>query len=79
VNIELTKKQGQYLSFIYLYTKINGRAPAETDIKNYFAVSPPTVHQMILKLEQLDAIEKRSGVARSIRVLVAPEDIPRLD
>lgn len=79
VKIELTNRQGQYLAFIYMYTKINRRAPAETDIRNYFSVSAPTAHQMILKLQQLGAIEKRVGVARSIKVLVAPEAIPKLD
>jgi Mn-dependent DtxR family transcriptional regulator len=44
-----TEKQGQYLAFIYYYTKINRRPPAEADIQRYFAVTPPTVHQMILK------------------------------
>jgi hypothetical protein len=29
---EYTHKQGQYLAFIYYYTKINGRPPAETDM-----------------------------------------------
>ena len=45
---EYTKKQGQYLAFIYNYTKINGRPPAEADMQRYFRVSPPTVHQMVL-------------------------------
>jgi len=26
-----TEKQGQYLAFIYAYTQVLGRAPAETD------------------------------------------------
>ncbi|HYR90967.1 MAG TPA: hypothetical protein VE422_43310 [Terriglobia bacterium] len=29
-----TDKQGQYLAFIYYYTKINGRAPAEADMND---------------------------------------------
>ncbi len=47
-----TERQGQYLSFIYNYTKINGRPPAEADIQRYFRVTSPTVHQMIVTLEQ---------------------------
>ena len=27
-----TAKQGQYLAFIYYYTKVNGIAPAESDL-----------------------------------------------
>ncbi len=40
-----TKKQGQYLAFIYYYTKIHGYPPAEADLQRYFKVSPPSVHQ----------------------------------
>ena len=47
-----TSKQGQYLAFIYYYTKINGQAPAEADMQRYFKVSPPSVHQMVLTLEK---------------------------
>lgn len=36
-----TAKQGQYLAFIFYYTKIRGFAPAESDMQNYFKVSPP--------------------------------------
>jgi len=72
-----TEKQGQYLAFIHFYTKVNGRPPAEADIQRYFKVTPPTVHQMVLKLESLGLIERRPGVGRSIRV-VDPEGVPRL-
>ena len=52
VTPDFTEKQGQYIAFVYNYSKINGRPPAEADIQIYFKVSPPTVHQMILKLEE---------------------------
>jgi hypothetical protein len=74
-----TKKQGQYLAFIYNYTKIHRRAPAELDLQNHFGVTPPTVHQMILSLELKRFIERTPGQARSIRLLVAPEHLPRLE
>ena len=32
---EYTKKQGQYLAFIYNYTKINGIPPAEAEVEYY--------------------------------------------
>jgi hypothetical protein len=41
-----TPKQGQYLAFIHLYTRLHRRPPAETDMQQYFRVSPPSVHQM---------------------------------
>jgi repressor LexA len=45
---DYTTKQGQYLAFIYYFTKVNAQAPAEADIQRYFGVSPPSVHQMIV-------------------------------
>ena len=57
-----TPKQGQYLAFIYAYTRLHRRPPAEADMQQYFRVSPPSVHQMVLTLE----------------ILVDPEHLPVL-
>ena len=46
-----TDKQGQYLAFIYYYTKIHGCAPSGTEKQQYFRVYPQAVHQMVLALE----------------------------
>ena len=73
-----TKKQGQYLAFIYNYSKIHGRAPAESDLQQYFQTTPPSVHQMIKTLELGGFIERTPGQARSIRLLVRPERLPTL-
>lgn len=73
-----TKKQGHYLAFIYNYTKIHSKSPAEIDMERYFEVTPPTVHQMILKLEENGLISRVPGQARSIRLLVSIDDIPPL-
>ena len=75
---EWTHKQGQYLAFIYNYTKIHGRSPAETEMERYFRVTPPTVHQMILRLEEKGLISRVPGQARSIKLLVPDEEIPQL-
>ena len=74
-----TKRQGQYLAFIYYYTKIYGCPPAEADMQKYFKVSPPTVHQMVVTLEKKGLIEKMPHQARSIRLLVACEELPDLE
>jgi hypothetical protein len=74
-----TKKQGQYLAFIYNYTKIHRKAPAELDFERHFQVTPPSVHQMILNRELKRFIERTPGQARSIRLLVPPEHLPRLE
>ena len=73
-----TDKQGQYLAFIYYYGKIHGRAPAEAEMQQYFRVSPPAVHQMILTLEARGLIERTPGEARSLRLLIPPADLPDL-
>ena len=73
-----TPKQGQYLAFIYAYTRVLGRPPAEADMQRHFGVSPPSVHQMVLTLERAELVRRQPGVARSIEVLVAPELLPVL-
>ena len=74
-----TDKQGQYLAFIYNYSKIHGRAPAEADLEQYFKNTPPTIHQMILKLEKKGLITRVPGQPRSIRLLISPEKLPILN
>jgi Mn-dependent DtxR family transcriptional regulator len=74
-----THLQGQYLAFIDAYTKVNGRPPAEADFQRYFKVTPPAVHQMILTLDRLGLIARSPGQARSIRLNVRSEEIPRLE
>lgn len=73
-----SEKQGQYLAFIHAYTKINKRAPAEADLQRHFAITAPSVHQMILTLERIGLIERQPGKARSIKLLVEPEHLPFL-
>jgi DNA-binding MarR family transcriptional regulator len=73
-----TTKQGQYLAFIYNYTVMNGRAPAEADLERFFRTTYATIHQMILKLEEKGLISRVPGQARSIKLLVDPGEIPRL-
>ena len=73
-----TEKQGQYLAFIYAYSRIFRQPPAEADMQRYFRVTPPFVHQMVLTLERTGLIRRNPGVARSIEILVDPEDLPVL-
>jgi repressor LexA len=74
-----TAKQGQYLAFIYYYTKIHGRAPAEAELQEYFKVSPPSVHQMVLTLEARGLIAREPGRARSVRLLLGRGELPDLE
>src|SRR3981081_4344895 len=74
-----TKKHGHSLPFIYPYPHMFGRPPAETDMQRHFQLSPPSVHQMILTLERNGLIRRQPGVARSIQIPLAPENLPILD
>jgi repressor LexA len=74
-----TPKQGQVLAFIYYYTKLNGCPPAENDLANYFKITRPSAHQMVMILERRGLIERVPGQARSIRLLLAREDLPDLE
>lgn len=73
-----TDKQGQYLAFIYYYGKIHGRSPSEAEMQQYFQVSPPTVHQMVLTLEARGLIARTPGQARSIHLLISRGELPDL-
>ncbi|MDX2344493.1 MAG: SOS response transcriptional repressor [Acidimicrobiia bacterium] len=73
-----TEKQGQYLAFIHNYTVMFGRPPAEADLQRFFETAPPTIHQMLQKLADRKLIRRIPGQARSIEVLVDPDEIPRL-
>ncbi len=73
-----TPRQGQYLAFIHLYTRLHRRPPAETDMQQYFRVSPPSVHQMVLTLERAGFIRRQPRVARTIEVLVDAKRLPEL-
>ena len=73
-----TPKQGQYLAYIHLYTRLHRRPPAEADIQQYFQVTPPSVHQMVVTLERAGFIRRQPMVARSIELLVDPKLLPEL-
>ena len=45
----------------------------------YFRVTPPSVHGMVVKLEQLGLVAREPGVARSVRVAIPDEDVPALE
>lgn len=79
VDAKYTKRQGQYLAFIYYYTKINRCAPSEADMQNYFKVSWPSIHQMVLTLEKNGLISRIAGKSRSIQLLLSRDELPDLE
>ena len=48
-----TPRQGQFLAFIHLYRLLHKQGPAELDMVKFFRVTPPSVHGMVVKLEEL--------------------------
>jgi len=76
-----TTLQGQYLAFIHLYSKINGRPPAEADMQRYFKVTPPSVHRMVVELHHKGLITRDlgPGKGRTIRVTVDSTQLPPLE
>ena len=44
----------------------------------YFQVTPPPVHDMVVKLEKHGFISGEPGVPRSIRLLLKREELPDL-
>jgi DNA-binding MarR family transcriptional regulator len=77
-NESFTALQGQYLAYIALYTKLHRQPPAEADIQEYFGVTPPSVHRMILTLEKRGLISRIPGRARALEVLVPQARLPKL-
>ena len=74
-----TPRQGQFLAFIHLYRVLHKQGPAETDMVKFFRVTPPSVHQMVVKLEELGLITREAGVPRSARVAIPLEEIPPME
>jgi hypothetical protein len=73
-----TPRQGQFLAFIHLYRKLHRQGPAELDMAQFFGLTPPAVHGMVVKLEQLGLITREPGVARSVRVAIPAGEVPAL-
>jgi repressor LexA len=73
-----TELQGQYLAFVYKYTILFGQAPSEADMQRFFGKTPRTIHRMVLQLAERQLIRRRPGEARSIELLIDPDEIPRL-
>ena len=77
--MRFTVRQGQYLAFIHLYTRLHRRAPSHADIQAYFQTSAPVVNETLKALQRGGFISRDPGATRSIRVLVPPHAIPELE
>lgn len=77
--LDMSATQGQYVAFIHAYTRLHRRAPAESEMQEYFRTSAPSVHGMLKTLQRKQLISRAAGVARSTKVLLAPQEIPELE
>ena len=66
------------VTFIYMYSLVNGRPPAEADMQRFFEVTPPSVHNMIIELERRGLIRRVPRQPRSLEVIVPPAELPML-
>ena len=67
------------MAFIHQYRKLHRQGPAELDMVQFFRVTPPSVHDMVVKLEQLGLVTREPGVPRSVRVAIPESEIPALE
>ncbi len=79
MSADYTPRQGQFLAFIYYYSKLNGVPPAEADMQRYFRVTAPSVHEMVKALDRHGLITREPGKPRTIRLLLPREELPDLE
>jgi repressor LexA len=48
-------------------------------MEKYFRMTPPSVHGMLVKLEELGLVTREPGVTRSTRVAIAENEVPDLE
>ena len=53
--------------------------PAEKDLQRYFQITPPTVREVVVKLNQLSLISRIPGQARTMKVELSVAELPFLD
>jgi Mn-dependent DtxR family transcriptional regulator len=61
IEFGFTATKGEYLVFIYAYTRVRGWPPAEADMQRHFKVTAPSVHQTVLTLEKSGLVNARLG------------------
>ena len=65
----ITPTQRAYLDYIQKYLELHRKAPSEADMVDFFRVSPPAVHRMVLALAEKGLITRVTGQVRSIRIV----------
>jgi repressor LexA len=71
------KRASTWASSITTLESTDARRP-KAEMQQYFQVSPPSVHQMVLALAARGLIERTPGQARFIRLVIPREERPDL-
>ena len=77
--LRLTPRHSQYFVYLYLYRRLHRYGLSETEISEFFRGSAPSVHRMLVKLEENGLITRELGVSRSVPVAVSRREITPLD
>ena len=73
-----TDKQGQYLAFIYYYSKIHGCSPSEAEMQQYFLSLAASCTSDGVDTRSARHIARTPGQARSIHLLISRDELPDL-
>src|SRR4051812_43040627 len=74
-----TGRASSWHSFTSTEKELHRQGPAELDMVQFFRVTPPSVHGMVMKLTELGLVTREPGVARSLRVAIPEDEIPPLE
>ena len=67
------------LADIHIFRKLHRQGPAEADKAKFFGLTPPSVHGMVVKRQELGLVTREPGVPRSIRVAISEDEMPKLE
>jgi hypothetical protein len=76
---EYTPEQGQYLAYIFHFTRINYRLPTDADVQRYFRVSMASVRAMILSLDTAGWVFRPREKQESIAIRLKRDHLPDLN
>ena len=79
MTVEYTPRQGQYLAFIHIPHQAQRAAAGRGRHDAVFSGFPPSVHQMVLNLEERGLITRIPGQPHSIRLAIPHEKLPALE
>jgi SOS-response transcriptional repressor LexA len=67
-----TARQAEYLAFIASFTDRHGMPPSFDELGRHFRATPPSVNDMLKRLEARGFLARVPGAPRTLRVLLDP-------